>query len=149
MTGYGLFIALMLVMKLAPRSPLARWLNVALVERPLAKIAAMDRRQVIMLLIVVGLSLFATEAILMLGSYDLVTLYAWDLTMYLDVMVVAYALAAVARARAGVKWFASSAARLLRRGVRSRARRSRSAVRRQDRSANDDDPAPARTLAAA
>ncbi|MBO0749582.1 MAG: hypothetical protein J2O44_03990, partial [Porphyrobacter sp.] len=99
MTGYGLFIALMLVMKLSPQSTLGRWLNAALVERPLAKIATMDRRHVIFLVILVGISLFATDMILVFGSYDLLSLYAWDLTAYLDVMVVAYALAAVARGR--------------------------------------------------
>jgi len=148
MTGYAVFIALMLVMKLAPRSTLGHWLNAGLVERPLAHMATMNRRKAMFLLVLLGLTLFATDLLFVLGSYDLLTLYVWDLTMYLDVVVIAYALAAVARARSGVKWLASKAVMRLRLKARSRARRSRPAVRRQDRSANDDDPAPARLAAA-
>jgi hypothetical protein len=142
MTGYGLFIALTLVMKLAPRSPLGRWLNTALVARPLERIARMDRRHVIFALLVIGAVLFASETIMAIGSFDLITAFAWDLTAYLDVMVITYALAAVARARDGLKALQVRAARTLRRNARPRARRTRLTGRRQDRASNDDDPAP-------
>ena len=149
MAGYGAFIVALLIMKLAPQSPLGRLLNAALVERPMNKVAAMDRRQVIFLLIVLGVSLFATDMVLMFGSYDLFTLYAWDLTVYLDVTMLAFAMATVARGRSALRWLALRGSPLLRRGARSRARRTRTASPNpQDRSANDDDPAPAWSLAA-
>jgi hypothetical protein len=148
MTGYGLMIALMLVMKLAPQSPLGRWLNAGLVERPLAQLATMDRRKAMFMLILVGLTLFATDLLFVLGSYDLLTLYAWDLTMYLDVMVVASALAAVARARAGMKALVQRGSLRLRRAPRPRARRARRLARPQDRASNDDDHASDHRLAA-
>jgi hypothetical protein len=148
MTGYAVFIVAILVMKLTPRSPFGRWLNLALVERPLARIAAMNRRQVIFALVMVGVLLFAGEAIVALGSFDLLTAFAWDLTAYLDVMAVAYALAGVARARAELKWLALHASRPLRRGPRPRAPRVRGVRKRQDRASNDDDPASVWRLAA-
>jgi ABC-type multidrug transport system fused ATPase/permease subunit len=139
----------MLVMKLAPQLAAGRWLNAALVERPLEKIAVMDRRQVIMLMILLGLTLFAADMVMMFGSYDLLTLYAWDLTVYLDTMMVAYALVAVARGRAAVRWVALRGSLLLRQGARSRARRTRAvAAKTQDGADNDDDPAPAWSLTA-
>jgi hypothetical protein len=146
MIGYAAFIVAMLVMKLTPPSPLGRWLNLMLVERPLARVAGTDRHRVIFALVMIGILLFASEALMALGSFDLLTAFAWDLTAYLDVMVVAYALATVGRARAGLKWGAQRAS--LWRGSRPRARRVRSARKRQDRASNDDDPAPARRLAA-
>jgi hypothetical protein len=148
MIGYAAFIVAMLVMKLTPQSPLGRWLNLMLVERPLARVAGTDRRRVIFALVMIGILLFASETIMALGSLDLLTAFAWDLTAYLDVMVIAYALAAVARARTGLKWFALRAARPLRRGPRRRARRVRSVRKRRDRASNDDDPVPAWRLAA-
>ena len=147
MIGYGFFIVMLLVMKLAPRSPLGRWLNQVLVERPLTKIAGMGRQHMIMLMILVGLCLSA-ETVMAFGSFDLLTVYAWDLTVYLDTMVIAYALAAVVQARAAARWLALRVSAMMRRGARPRARRVRGAATRHDRSANDDDPAPAWGLAA-
>jgi hypothetical protein len=148
MIGYAVFIIVVLVMKLTPQSPLGRWLNLTLVERPLARIAVMDRRQAIFSLVMIGVLLFASEAIMALGSFDLLTAFAWDLTAYFDVMLVAYAVAAVTRARAGVKWFALRASRSLLGRSRPRARRVRGLRAHRDRASNDDDPAPARRLAA-
>nr|WP_166174831.1 hypothetical protein [Altererythrobacter segetis] len=148
MFGYAVFIVTMLVMKLAPDSALGRWLSATLVERPLAKVAAMDRRQVIFLMILVGICLSA-ETVIAFGSFDLLSLYAWDLTVYLDTMVFVYALAAVARGRAAMRWLALRGSLLLRGRARLRMRRTRAAPHRPEDSAdNDDDPASAWALAA-
>lgn len=143
MFGYGLVIALMLVMKLAPQSPAGRWLNLHLVELPLQ---SFDYRRLVWLVLLVALAFAASELIPLLGGTDFLTVYAWDLTVYFDAAIVAYALAAVARVRAGVKWIALRASLRLRRSPR--ARRVRRVARPQGRSANDDDPAPACSLAA-
>ena len=148
MIGYGMFIVLVLVMKLTPHSSLGRWLNAALVERPLERLTKMDRRHLIFLLLVIGVALFASEAIMAMGSFDLFTAFAWDLSVYLDVMVFTYALATIARGRQAARWLALRGALLLRRRPRSRARRSSAVRKPAERSDNDDDPAPAWRIAA-
>ena len=149
MIGYAVLTVVMLVMKVAPQSPLGRWLNRTLVERPQQKIATMDRRHVMMLMILAAITLFATDMVFMFGSYDLLTLYAWDLSTYLDVMVLAYALAGAARARATLRSIACRAAAFLRRLPRARAKRLRaSAAKPRKRSDNDDEGAGAWALAA-
>ena len=149
MLGYGVLVAAMLVMKLLPHSPYGRFLNSTLVQRPLARLAEMDRRQVIFVMVLVGLTLFATDMVFLFGSYDLLALYAWDLTVYLDVTVIAFALATVARGRSTVRWLTVRASLALRRAPRPRARRSRADLsKQQDRVDNDDDPALAWALAA-
>jgi hypothetical protein len=146
MVEYAVFIVVMLVMKLAPRSSLGRWLNLHLVELPLRNF---DYRRVFWLVLLVALAFAMSELLPLLGGTDFLTVYAWDLTVYFDAMVVAYALAAVARVRVGVRWLALRASLLLlRRGPRSRARRTRPVRKPQDRASNDDDPAPAWSLAA-
>ena len=47
MAGYGLFLALLMVMRLAPDSALGRMLNRHLVERPLEWLGELDRRQLL------------------------------------------------------------------------------------------------------
>jgi ABC-type multidrug transport system fused ATPase/permease subunit len=149
MFGCGVLVAAMLVMKLLPHSPYGEWLNATLVERPLARLAGMDRRHVVFVMIDVGLALFATDMVFVFGSYDLMALYAWDLTVYLDTMVIAYTLTTVALARSSLRWLTLRASLALRRARRPQARRSRAAsLERQDLADNDDDPPPAWALAA-
>jgi hypothetical protein len=149
MLGFVALVAATLVMKFLPHSPYGQWLNTTLVERPLARLAGMDRRHVLFVMILVGLTLFATDMIFLFGSYDLLALYAWDLTVYLDVTVIAFALATVARGRSTVRWLALRASLALRRAPRPRAKRSRAtSTKRKDHVDNDDDPAPAWALAA-
>jgi hypothetical protein len=146
MIGYGVFFVAMLVMKLTPQSPLGRWLNLHLVELPLRNF---DYRRIFWLALFVALAFATSDVLPLVGGTDFLTVYAWDLTVYFDAMVVAYALATVARARAGVRWLALRASLLLLwRGPRSRARRTRPARKLRDRVSNDDDPAPAWSLAA-
>lgn len=124
MAGYGLFLALVMVMRLAPDSALGRLLNRHLVERPLEWLANFDRRQL---------------------------LYAWDLAVYLDAVAVTYALAAVAKAKFAMRAVRLRGAVLLGRlGRRPRRARRTSAARKAspDSAGNDDDPAPGWALAA-
>jgi hypothetical protein len=145
MLGYAMFVIAMLVIKLAPRSPVGRWLNLHLVELPLRNF---DYRRVFWLVLLVALAFAMSDLLPLLGGTDFLTVYAWDLTVYFDAAIIAYALAAVARARAGLKWVTARASLLLRRRPRARARRGGGARKPQDRASNDDEPAPAGALAA-
>ena len=68
MAGYGLFLALLMVMRLAPDSALGRMLNRHLVERPLEWLGELDRRQLLYAVILVAMCLGAGEAIAVIGS---------------------------------------------------------------------------------
>lgn len=150
MAACGLFLALIMVMRLAPESALGRVLNRHLVERPLERLGEFDRRQLLYATILVVMCLGAGEAIAVLGP-ELLGVYAWDLAVYLDAVAVSYALAAVARARTVlriVRLRSSVFLRPFRRPAR-RAKRTRTMASRSPSSAsNDDDPAPAWARAA-
>jgi hypothetical protein len=77
------------------------------------------------------------EMIVLLGP-EIIATYA----VYLDAVMVTYALSAVAMAQRGGSWLRTVVMRSVRR-VRPRARRVRRSPARQRRSANDDEPAPA------
>jgi hypothetical protein len=145
MIGYAAFIVAMLVMKLTPQSPLGRWLNLHLIELPLQNF---DYRRAFWLVLLVALAFAVSDLLPLLGGTDFLTIYAWDLTVYFDAAIVAYALAAAGRARAGLKWVAVRTSLWRHRRPRSRAWRIRSRRKAQDRASNDDDPTPAWRLAA-
>ncbi|HEX4737638.1 MAG TPA: hypothetical protein VH331_08760 [Allosphingosinicella sp.] len=140
----GLLITATLIMMLFPETPLARSLHRHLVEWPLARLAAMDRRHAIFALILIGLALFGSELLVMLGSADLVVGLAWDVSIYADTLLAAAALAAVARSR--LAWRA-----LLVRPSRPRRPRARSrrALRAKPSARADDEEGPAWSLALA
>jgi hypothetical protein len=131
----GLLLTLTLVMRLFPETALARSLHRRLIEWPLTRLAALDRRHVILVFLVAGVVLFASDLVFMLGSSDLAVALAWDVSIYADALLAACALAAVARGKAA--WRA-----LLIRAV-SRPRRprvrSRRPVRAQRPTSNDSD----------
>ena len=145
MIGYGVFFVAMLVMKLTPQSPLGRWLNLHLVELPLRNF---DYRRIFWLALFVALAFATSDVLPLVGGTDFLTVYAWDLTVYFDAMIIAYALAAVARAQVGLKRLALSMRYPFRRRPSLRARRVRAGREARDEASNDDDPAPAWNLAA-
>ena len=150
MAGYGLFLALLMVMRLAPDSALGRMLNRHLVERPLEWLGELDRRQLLYAVSLVAMCLGAGEAIAVIGS-DFLAVYAWDLAVYLDAVAVTYALAAVAKTKVAMRAVRLRGASLLGRfGRRARRARRTGAARKvpPDSASNDDDPAPAWALAA-
>jgi hypothetical protein len=118
----GLLIVVTLIMKLFPETPLARSLHRRLVEWPLARLAAMNRRHAIFAVILVGLVFFASDLLVMLGPADAALGLAWDLSLYVDTLLAAAALAAVARGK--IVWRASLV-HALRRPRRPRARSRR------------------------
>jgi hypothetical protein len=151
MIGYAMFIVAMLVMKLAPQSPAGRWLNAALVERPMRLFGRFERHHLIFLVLIAMLAMVGTEVIFALGSVDFAVIYALDVSLYVDGLLMTVALASLVRTRSAAATLRTGAklrvARLRRRFDR---RRVRSASVRQDgpAAANEDDPVPRLSLAA-
>jgi len=151
MFGYAILIVTMLVMKLAPHSPAGRWLNHVLVELPLRLFGKMQRHHLIFLVVIVMLAMVGTELIFALGSVDVAVLYALDVSLYVDGLLMTVAVASLVRTRSAAATLRASAtvlvARLRRRFGRRRVRSA--CVRREGRgAANEDEPAPAWSLAA-
>jgi hypothetical protein len=97
----------------------------------------MNRRHAIFVLILVGLLFFASDLLVMLGSADLVLGLAWDVSIYVDTLLAASALAAIARGR--VAW-RTLLVHALRRPRRPRPRSRRPVrSRRPAQNANDED----------
>ena len=136
----GFSLCTFLVLLVIPDSQLGRMLHRQLVERPLQKLADIKRHHLIFFAIMAGFTIAGGEAMAILGP-EVVSAFALDLAIYLDAVIVTYALSAVAMAKRGGGWFKYA---VLRRPWRMRVR-SRRAARttvRPRKSANDDEPAP-------
>lgn len=144
MFGYAVLIVTMVVMKLAPRSSLGRWLNLHLVELPLR---SFDYRRVIWLALFLVLAFGMSDLLPLLGGTDFLAVYAWDMTVYFDATLIAYALVGVARSRSALRWVALRARPLVRRAA-GRARRTRTVSVEPGSGANDDEPGPDWSVAA-
>lgn len=144
---YGLCVALMLVMRLAPDSGLGRWLNRCLVAEPLALVARIERHHLIFVIVVAVMALAAGEVLAIYGP--LASAAAMDISIYLDVTAVTIALATVARLRSALQSVQVKLAGLPVPRRAARRRRTRAAGKRPGKSANDDDPAFGFHLAAA
>lgn len=139
---FALFLAgLIAVMLFAPDTDIARWLHRASVDEPLDRLARLERKHILFL--VVGL--FAIQAYAAVLPAELAIALAWDMTAYVDAMIATWALSTFARLNSMKAWAAVRMAALLApfRRLRMRARRSRP-VRPEARkpAANDDDPWP-------
>jgi len=143
---YGLLLALMAVMKLAPDSWAGRALNRELVERPLEQLGRMERHHLIFLVIIAGFMMAGGE-IFALGGTEMVLGFAIDASIYLDAVLVTYALTVIAGTRNSWQALRMRLPRL--RKVFGR-RRIRSAPTRRPGapSANDEEHSAALPLAA-
>ncbi len=130
----GFVLLVIAMMKLFPELPTSRTLHRALVEEPLARIAAMGRRHLIYAAVLIGMMFAGAELVMLLGSADLMMLMAWDVSLYVDALIATWTLSAVMRGKAAWRALARRFLRPLRRAPRSRRRR---VVRRT--AANDAD----------
>lgn len=137
--AFAFFLAsLVAVMLLAPETPIARSLHRNLVEEPLRLAARFERKHVLFL--VVGLA--SLQSFAMVLPAEMAMIMAWDLTVYVDLLIASWTLSAFARLRSMRAWMTLQAGRLRpRRRARVRARRIRRSAERRS-AANDDDPAP-------
>ena len=141
----GILLATMCVMRFFPDSSAGRMLNRWLVEIPLQRAAQLERHHLIFALVMIGLMLAGGEVIAVLGP-DFAVVYALDVSLYIDFLVVAVTLASVARTKSGVAALRvglTSLGARLRRVFGRRRVRDVPAKRDKAPSANDDDPAPA------
>lgn len=132
----GFMAAITLVLWLVPDSEAGRALHRQLVERPLEALSDFKRHRLIYFVLLAGMMLAGGEMIVLLGP-EVIATYA----VYLDAVMVTYALSAVAMAQRGGSWLRTVVMRSFRR-VRPRGKRARRSPARQRRSANDDEPAP-------
>jgi hypothetical protein len=142
--GSAMILALMAfcvaVMWAFPETSMGRWLNTILVERPLAWLSRLKRRDLIFLLVMAALLLAAGDFIVVFGASELVAIGV-NLSFYFDAVLVtsAAAIAAAAatacrRVRARLSIWRRAAAQ--RRAVRqSRPRRARRPKSRDDEDA--------------
>jgi ABC-type multidrug transport system fused ATPase/permease subunit len=133
-------IGAMLVMTLFPETAFARTLKRFLVDLPVQRAAALDRRQVIYALALIAMFLLAQDMIMLLGSVDMAMVYAWDLSLYVDAILAATAVVVSSRTT-GLRTVARSILPKFRRptGRRAREHRRRSLVAP---AANDDADGP-------
>ncbi|WP_260580544.1 hypothetical protein [Sphingopyxis sp. PET50] len=138
---FALFLAgLIAVMLGAPETPAARWLHRHMVEEPLRLAERFERKHVLFL--VVGL--VALQGFAMTLPAEMAMIMAWDLTVYVDLLIAGWTLSAFARLRAFKAWMAWQVVRIMPRRARIRARRVRRAATRR-RAPKDDEPVWLRT----
>lgn len=145
----GFVLVLIMVLRLAPHAPAARLLRDWLVTEPLAKLGQLKSHHLLFAVILPLMLVGGMELLIAAGSVDFLMVYALDLAIYFDAMLVAYALAAFAVARNSLRYtrLRLGGGRAARRVTAARRRRSRQA-RRTLPSANDDDRPAALPLAA-
>lgn len=134
---FALFLAgLVAVMLRAPETPAARWLHQHCVEEPLLLAERFERKHILFLIV----GVIALQGFAMTLPAEMAMIMAWDLTVYVDLMIAGWTLSAFARLRSIKAWMALQAQRVMPRRARARARRIRRPVARR-RPANDDEPA--------
>ena len=140
-----MFTALMVlaiaVTRLFPDTPTGRFLHRWLAEKPAAWIDGIQRQHVIFLLLTVGAALVLREAAPMLASTsELALLGIWDASVYLDLVMAAWTIVALARGRSGFAVMRQRLVAAVRRGRCVRTARPRARHSKPVRSvANDDD----------
>ena len=132
--------AVMALLILVPDIPLSRSLHRSLVAEPVRLAATLSRTRLIFLAIMLLLVVAGAEVVLMIGSAEAVSAFAWQAAVYADAVSVTLFAGALAKARALLPWLKARPARQFR--LRA-SRRKRAGTSVQDRAANDDDPAPA------
>lgn len=88
----GVALVLVLLLHVGPDTPFYRALRVCLVERPAKRLAAMERHDVMLLIILPAIFLTGGELLLLFGP-EFLALYAANLAFYLDAMIMSALLA--------------------------------------------------------
>lgn len=139
----GLFALCLVVMLAFPETPTARWLHAFMVERPVAWLSKIRRRDIILLFVMVVLTLAAGEFVAVFGAAELFALGA-NISLFIDAVIVttavtiATAVATVWRnAHALISQFGGAIWRQRARTVR----RSKTRKTRRPNALDDDGPA--------
>ena len=131
MTIAGLLLIATLIMRLWPETGSARWLHCALVERPMAFLGGLERHHLIFLIVLIVIA----QSFAVIGSLELLTLTAIDISVYVDAVMTVWTIAALSRSRGALTAIFARFPRL--RSGKPRQRRARRAVRRE--ASNDDE----------
>jgi len=147
----GCLLFLLLIMLLLPASEAGQLLHLQLVERPLAWLAGCERHHLIYALII-GSILVGGGELMFLAGPELVTMWAMNLSIYFDAVIVTYALSALVAARGLKSWAGQKVIRIVRPNARARRTRRSSGEKpdkaSNDDASNDDDARPRRKIAA-
>ena len=133
----GFTIAITLVMWLAPETDAGKLLHRQLVERPLNALARFERHHLWYIVIFAGFAVGGGEMALLLGS-EYIAVFAMDLAIYFDAVLVTYAASTLATMRRSGSWLCTVFSAPLRR-VMPRRKRAADAGRPERKAANDDD----------
>lgn len=139
----GSLLMAMLIAKLFPDTPIGRLLHLYLVELPLQLGSKIERKHVILALIL----LVGGQAFILAAPLDLALIYAVDLALYIDALAAVSAAAALGWAKsawAGLKAKVQQLARTLYgSAMRPRAKQGqRKPIDRYGSNDDDDDTAP-------
>jgi hypothetical protein len=142
----GLLALLIALMKLFPETPLARTLHDAFVARPLALAGRLERKHIILVVIL----LCCGQTLALAGSAELAIAYAVDMSIYADAMIAGTLATATLRLRSLASACKARLGRLVMSSrPRPRSRRPKSATRSLPAPSNDGEPAGAWTALAA
>ncbi|WP_066551326.1 MULTISPECIES: hypothetical protein [unclassified Sphingomonas] len=136
-------VFVMMILRLWPETPIARWLHRTLVAAPARRLSALSRQQLLFMVALVMLLPVGGELMLIFGAADALMLMAWQTAAYYDAMMATALLAGLARMR-GIAAVVRSArhARSVR-SSRARQRRTRTRIKRPGGGADGDRPGPA------
>lgn len=129
----GVLLGMIVVLRWFPGTALARWLErqVTEVRRRLARI---ERRHVLFAVLLTLIVVFAGEALAMLGPLEMGLVVLFDVSTYIDIVLVAGTMAAIACGRGVLQWIAMRLPR-----PRARARRTPPIARGERAAANDEE----------
>ena len=131
----GLLALALIVMESFPDTPFARSLHRALVEWPIEAAERKERRHFIL----IGVILFCGPSLAAFGSAEIAMLYAVDLSLYAEAVMMTSLSAAAMSFKKGWATVVRGAGALRR--PRQRSRRVRVPRSRVGTTANDDEPA--------
>jgi hypothetical protein len=134
----GLFALALVLMKSFPETPFAGLLHRALVEWPIEAAERMERRHIFL----IGVILFCGPSLAAFGSAEVAMLYAVDLSLYAEAVMMTSLSAAAVSFKKGWGAVAGVVTRALHLGhPRQRSRRVRVPRSRLGTPSNDDEPA--------
>ncbi|GAA4036958.1 hypothetical protein GCM10022281_16940 [Sphingomonas rosea] len=140
----ALCLGIIALLVFVPDIPLSRTLHVWLVALPAERLETLDRKRLFFLIALAMFFAAGAEMMVLIGSAEIAATLAWQIALYADAVTATIVAAVLVRTRPAITYVAARTMGLVRRA--SRRRRTCKPTGRA--AANDDDPAPARTLAA-
>ena len=134
-------LAAIIAMRLFPESPLAKLLHLHLVVRPMNWFSKLERHHLLYAALLIGMLFAAGEIIAVLGSADVALALAWDVSIYLDAVAVAAAVAVARQARVAIQLVRSKSSSIVTRPAARRSGRERRDRASSTPPANDKDAA--------